>query len=222
LRSAKGFNTIVFGMAFSSCFRKHLPGWLCMAVLLFPRILVGAQTTSYDGDWWQKSTAAEQEGFILGYGDCYADPEGSRVRGATDEVEVRFAVSTYYQGHASERHRPASKVLKDVWSGHIEPRNSQPPRAGEGWHERHGFLDGGWWTGSNHAEQLGFIEGYVTCHNTEEVKQALLRQSPAWYAAQVSSWYDEQGDEETVAQRRATKIHEVLPRLEPPSASGTR
>jgi hypothetical protein len=196
--------------------------WIGVASFLASLLLFAAQSSTPDGDWWQKSSAAEQEGFILGFGDCYADAEGTRVRVISDDSDVRIAVSTYYQSHASERHRPAARVLKDIWSGHIAVRGSQPARVGEGWHERHGFLDGGWWRGSNPAEQLGFIEGYVTCHNSEDSHEPLLRQLPSWYAAQVTHWYDQPADEETVAQRRATRIHDVLPRLELPAAKGTR
>lgn len=202
--------------------RKRLHSWFWLVTLFFPSLLVGAQSSTSDGDWWQKSSAAEQEGFILGYGDCYADPEGTRVRFVSEDSEVRIAMSTYYQSHASERHRPAAKVLKDVWSGHIEIRGSLPARVGEGWRERHGFLDGGWWKGSNPAEQLGFIEGYIACHNAEETRQPALRHLPNWYAPQVTHWYDQPGDEEIVAQRRAMKIHEVLTRVDTPASSGTR
>jgi hypothetical protein len=105
-------------MPFSILIRKFLPIWSTLLALLFPVVFFAAQSSSNDGDWWQKSSAAAQEGFILGYGDCYADPEGTRVHVIGDEGDVRIAVSTYYQSHASERHRPVAKVLEDVWSGH--------------------------------------------------------------------------------------------------------
>jgi hypothetical protein len=195
---------------------------LLLCSLLSPALLLGAQSATPDGDWWQKSSAAEQEGFILGYGECYASADSTRVREISDEADIRIAVSTYYQSHAAERHRPTAKVLQVVWSGHIVVRGSKPAREGEGWRERHGFLDGGWWKGSNPSEQLGFVEGYVACHNAEERKQPPLRHLPSLYVSQVSSWYDQAGDEDAVAQRRATKIQEVLTRLDMPAVAGKR
>jgi len=112
--------------------------------------------------------------------------------------------------------------LKDWWSGHVVVRGAQDGPPGDSWRERHGFLDASWWEGSNQAEQLGFIEGIVTCHNAEEKHEAALKHLPAWYATQVTNWYDQPGDEETVAQRRATKIREVLTRLQAPTPGGTR
>lgn len=204
-------------------FRQQLQGLLRLLIpFLLTLFLFGAQVGSYDGDWWQKSTAAEQEGFILGFGDCYADPDGVHIRVVADEGDVRIAVSTYYQSHASERHRPTAKVLKDLWNGHVMVRAAQPARPGDGWRERHGFLDAAWWKGSNPAEKLGFIEGYVTCHNAEERREAALKHLPSWYVAQVSDWYDQPADEDVMAQRRATKIRDVLTRLPASGNIGTR
>jgi hypothetical protein len=209
-------------MALLTRIHNLFPVWLLLAILLSPNLLLGAQSATPDGDWWQKSSAAEQEGFILGYGECYASADSTRVREISDEADIRIAVSTYYQSHASERHRPTAKVLQDVWSGHINVRGSKPAREGEGWRERHGFLDGGWWKGSNPSEQLGFVEGYVTCHNAEQKHQPPLRHLPSMYVSQVSYWYDQPGDDDAVAQRRATKIQEVLTRIEMPAVAGKR
>jgi hypothetical protein len=101
-------------------------------------------------------------------------------------------------------------------------QGAQPARAGEGWYERHGFLDGGWWKESNPAEQASFVEGYMTCHNSLQKREAPLRGSATSYTVQVTRWYDQPGDEETVAQRRATKIHDVLNRLQTPNEGGSR
>lgn len=183
---------------------------------------VVSQEAGYDGVWWQKSTAAEQEGFILGYGECYADSDGYRVRVMADDANVRIAMSTYYQSHQSQRERPAARVLRDVWGGHIALRDATPTHAGLGWRERHGFLDGFWWQGSNGAEELGFIEGYVTCHNSEETHEAPMREPAGAYVTQVARWYDQPGDPAAVAQRRATKISEVMTRLRAPAQNATR
>jgi len=120
-----------------------------------------AQNQPYDGVWWQMRTAPEQEGFIFGFGDCYADPAGRRIRMLVDDADIRIAVSTYYQGHQKSRTRPVAQVLKDIWAGHISVPGTKHADAGEGWRERHGYFDGLWWKGSTNTEQLGFVEGYI-------------------------------------------------------------
>jgi hypothetical protein len=178
-----------------------------------------AQEKTFDGVWWQASTAAEQDGFILGYGDCYTDSQWDRVRVIADDANVRLAISTFYAGHQSQRTRPASRVLRDVWSGHIEVREPRQSRPGDGWRERHGFLDGGWWSSSTSAEQRGFVAGFQTCHNTEQLKEPSLRETVSTYVGQLNRWYQEPGDDQVVAQRRATKVSEVLRRLNYASSS---
>jgi hypothetical protein len=180
------------------------------------------QEASYDGVWWMKSSANQQDGFILGYGECYADSDGYRVRVMADDANVRIAMSTYYQGHQSQRARPVARVLRDVWGGHIPLRDATPTHPGLGWRERHGFLDGFWWQGSDPAEQLGFVEGYVTCHNNEEIHDLPLREPISAYVSQLGSWYDRPGEPAAVSQRRAVKISEVMTRLQASAENSTR
>jgi hypothetical protein len=187
--------------------------------LTFLAAISTAQDKTFDGVWWQASPATEQNGFILGYGDCYTSREADQVRVIAEDADVRVAISTFYAGHQNQRARPASRVLRDVWSGHLEVRDPRQSRPGDGWSERHGFLDGGWWASSTSAEQRGFIAGFQTCHNTEQQKEAPLRDSVSTYMAEVNRWYQEPGDDQTVAQRRATKVSEVLRRLNSASSS---
>lgn len=175
--------------------------------------VVCAQSKTFDGDWWLAGTGAEQEGFILGYGDCFADPDSLRVRMLMDDSTLRIAVSDYYQGHAAQRSRPAAEVLKDIWSGHIPVTGAEKAQPGQGWRVRHGFFDGGWWKGSNAAERLGFIEGYTTCVNSGKNKAAHLQLSPSAYVQWVDLWYAGGGDQEVAAQRQGVKISDVLLRV---------
>jgi hypothetical protein len=176
-------------------------------------VLLRAQTKSFAGDWWLASTGGEQEGFILGYGDCFADPDSLRVHMLMDDGTLRIAISDYYQGHAAQRARPTAEVLKDIWSGHIPVRGAEKAQPGEGWRARHGFFDGGWWKGSNAAERLGFIEGYTTCVNSAKNKAAHLQLPPSAYVQWVDLWYAGGGDGEVSAQRQGVKVTDVLLRV---------
>src|SRR3974377_1760589 len=114
--------------------------------------LLPAQVRNFDGVLWMASSAAEQEGFLLGYGDCWADPDVQRVRMLTDDATLRIAVSDYYQGHAAQRARPAGEVLKDMWSGRYKMTGAERAQPGQGWRDRHGFFDGGWGEGAPSLE----------------------------------------------------------------------
>lgn len=172
-----------------------------------------AQTRALDGIWWLASTAAEQEGFTLGYGDCYADPAALRVHMLTDDATLRIAVSDYFQSHEAKRARPVAEVLKDIWSGRLPVRGEEKAQVGEGWRDRHGFFDGAWWKGSNPSERLGFVEGYTTCINEAKKKSTALQLDPVQYVQWVDRWYAITADDEVTAQRQAVKVADVLMRV---------
>ncbi len=198
---------------------RQFAGYL---LLLLVSPLLRAQSNAYDGAWWQLRNAAEQEGFIFGFGECYADPAGQRIRMLLDDAEMRIAVSTYYQGHQKLHTRPVAQVLKDIWAGHISVPHARHADAGEGWRERHRYFDGLWWKGSNSTEQQGFVEGYVACHNSEQRKAKPLQLQPASYVQSISAWYATPGDESVAAQRRAEKISDVLLRFTAHAGSSGR
>jgi len=180
--------------------------------LLFAPYSFPAQTRSYDGDWWQQRSSPELEGFIFGYGDCYADPAGQKIRMSLDDADTRIAVGIFYQGHQKLRTRPVADVLKDIWAGHISVHEAKRAAPGEGWRERHGYFDGLWWKGSSSAEQLGFVEGYVACHNREQRKAKPLQLEPARYVEILGAWYAP-SNESVAAQHQAEKIADVLLRF---------
>jgi len=198
------------------------PALSCALFLLLPLNSLHAQGQAYDGVWWQMRTASEQEGFIFGFGDCYADPGGQRIRMLIDDADMRIAVSTYYQGHQKSRARPVGQVLKDIWSGHTSVPGARHAGAREGWRERHGYFDGLWWKGSSSTEQLGFVEGYIACHGTEHRKARQFQLSPASYVQSINGWYASPADETVAAQRRAEKIEDVLLRFNAKASTSGR
>lgn len=200
---------------------RHACRFAMIASLVLVPSTLPAQSKSYDGIWWQSRTSPELEGFIFGYGDCYADPAGQRIRMSLDDADTRLAVSIFYQSHQKNLSRPAAHVLKDVWAGHISVHDATRPALGEGWRERHGYFDGTWWKGSNNAEQLGFVEGYIACHNSEIRNAKPLPLEPEKYVEMLSAWYAP-GNETVAAQHQAEKIADVFQRFIAPTRSAHR
>ena len=186
---------------------------VAIAIVLSLSLELPAQSKSYDGVWWQLRTSPEQEGFIFGYGACYASAPDQKVRVSIDDANMRIAVGVFYQAHQSQRTRPVGHVLQDIWAGHVSVPYASHVLPGEGWRERHGYFDGLWWKGSNHPEQVGFVEGYATCYNSEHRKAKLLSLEPEKYVWLLSTWYSPGGDESVSAERQAEKIADVLPRF---------
>lgn len=199
---------------------KRITTWA--AVLLVCAGSLAALSKTYDGDWWDSLSSAEQEGFIFGYGDCYADSADQRVRISIDDANMRIAVGVFYQAHQKLRTRPVPLVLRDIWSGHVNVAETRHVVAGEGWRQRHGYFDGLWWKGSNSAEQLGFVEGYAACHNTELRKAKPLTLEPEKYVSLLSGWYTPGGDDALVAQHQGAKIADVLQRFAEASGGASR
>lgn len=198
---------------------RHVRCLGMIACLILPAV-VSAQNKSYDGIWWQSRTSPELEGFVFGYGDCY-DPAGQKIRLSIDDADTLLAVSIYYQSHQKNLSRPAGHVLKDVWDGHVSVHTARHPLRGEGWRERHEYFDGTWWKGSNAAEQLGFVEGYVACHNSETRNPKLLTLEPDKYVEMLSAWYAA-ADETVAAQHQAEKMSDVFQRFLSPTRSARR
>jgi hypothetical protein len=74
------------------------------------------------------------------------------------------AVAEHFRQHPDQRTMPVSAVLKEI------NRTGKPrpiPKGGEDWKESHGYYDGLWWRGASAPEQLGFVEGYLSCYSTE-------------------------------------------------------
>ena len=183
------------------------------AIVLFLNVKLPAQSKSYDGVWWQMRTASEQEGFIFGYGDCYAASPDQRVRVSLDDQNLQIAVGVFYQAHQSQRTRPVAQVLRDIWAGHVSVPYAKQALPGGGWRERHGYFDGLWWKGSSNPEQLGFVEGYATCFSSEHRKARAFSLEPEKYVSLLTAWYSLNGDESFAARRQAEKIADVLPRF---------
>ncbi len=118
-----------------------------------------------DGRWWARISLAERVGYINGYEDCYVyDAKGPHSATGWTANHYVEAVEAYYHGHKNDRTASVTTVLEQV-NRTGEPR--PVPKGGEEWKEPHGYYDGLWWRGSSASEQLGYIEGYLSCYASE-------------------------------------------------------
>jgi hypothetical protein len=153
-----------------------------------------------DGLWWDTLSPAERSGYINGYEDCYVyDAKGIHTATGWTANHYVQAVEGFYREHSDQRATPVSSVLKQI------NRTGKPrpiPKGGEEWKERHGYYDGLWWRGSSPSEQLGYIEGYLSCYSTE-VTTSARRFSKAFpeYVKLLNTYMKEHlhSDEEKVA-----------------------
>jgi hypothetical protein len=162
--------------------RRVYPGLLCGLLALgvlraaqLPPATSQAHTTSaasassgrpaLDGRWWGTISAAEQSGYVNGYEDCYNyDVKGVHTATGWTVSKYAQAVDVYYREHRDQLSNPVGGVLKQL-NRTGKPRPT--PKGGEEWKELHGYYDGLWWRGSSPTEQLGYVEGYLSCYSTE-------------------------------------------------------
>jgi len=170
-----------------------------------------AATPVYDGRWWQSVSAEEQYGFVVGYVDCYVyeykGPAGFSDRSYT---AYRDLITQFYQSN------PLTYPVADALYT-LQDRSSDTlvPTGGEFVFEPHSYLDGHYWAetaGPDHAQHLGFVEGYLLCHATQSRNEGgVFSKSPDEYRMLITEWY--QFDERTgdVADDRVgEKIADVL------------
>jgi len=159
-----------------------------------------AVTPVLDGRWWRAISGGERLGYVNGYEDCYVyDAKGAHT--ATGWTANRYvgAVEEHYRQHPDQRTTPVSSVLKEInRTGRARP----VPAGGEEWKENHGYYDGLWWRGASAPEQLGFVEGYLSCYSTEMPgAPATFSKAANEYVRLMNSYMQEHvhSDEEKVA-----------------------
>jgi len=115
---------------------------------------------------------AERSGYVDGFGDCYVyDAKGKSTAGGWTASHFVQAVAAYYRQHENERTTPVSTILRQI-NRTGKPRPTL--KGGEEWKEAHAYYDGLWWRGSSAAEQLGYIEGYLSCYSNEMTSQGTV------------------------------------------------
>ncbi len=152
----------------------------------------------FDGKWWAASFAEERSGYLNGYLDCYIyDAKAKSNSGGSTIADFSNAIDEYYRTHRPTA--PVSTALKQI------DRTAKPhpvPEGGEKWTEPHGYYDGLWWRGGSPEEQLGYVEGYLSCYSSEVLSSgAVFSKTAAQYRALVNKFLDghSKSDDEKVA-----------------------
>lgn len=114
----------------------------------------------YDGHWWIGNPNYQLHlGYLGGESACYyhdlkgPDRKLLSIWSALELVDVY-----YYDITPPNLNKPIPELLGEL-DDHIE----RDPTGGEVHPGKYGVLDGTWWLSIEWMEQVGFVEGYVSC-----------------------------------------------------------
>jgi hypothetical protein len=145
---------------------------------------------SYDGRWWLSISNYKRSGFVVGYFDCYNFEYRGKAPYHTKSYDrYRDLMTTLYQDSTHRRQSPSEVIdqLQDKPGEEVENPGGEPA------HGAHGGNDGHYWRQmsiNGHDEQLGFIEGYLYCHEQlAHNKGGAFTKTPAEYRALIDKWY---------------------------------
>lgn len=172
---------------------------LCICLILIASTVAPGQTAkTYDGSWWVSVSKSEQLGFVSGYVDCN-DTELQGVDFLGSYVGFRKKVSDYYEQNPSARATAVGDALVRVASASAKAdkkaeqsgKTQSPPGTAE-ISPQPGFFNGEYWVQAGPEQQLGYIEGYLWCHqHRPSQRREQFSKSPAEYREMVTNWYDD-------------------------------
>jgi len=123
---------------------------------------------TYDGHWWLSISAEERSGFVTGYLDCHSSEYKGPARFDTKNNDrYRDLITHVYEASPTRR---GQSVIHAVLQLRDQPGDTaEYPSGGEGTTAPHQGNDGQYWrdmshSGTRHDEQLGFVEGFLQCH----------------------------------------------------------
>ena len=176
-----------------------------------------AARPAYDGDWWLSLGSWEQYGFMSGYMDCYVSEYRGSVPFTKEVQSYTDDLNQYFLADPARRKQTVSEALDalrgaatDIPVPPAKAANTPPPEL-----PGQAVFDGRFWFDADSAAELGFVEGYLTCH-TAKLKDADAKfsQAPSEYVDRITEAYGITDDSEDVAADKATvKIASILHRL---------
>jgi hypothetical protein len=198
--------------------RPLLPLFPAALIVFAMSIAATAQSIEaqhYDGNWWRTTSTEERTAFITGSEECRAfDRRLVRKQRWSDEDYAR-AVNRYYQSNSAETGVLTAVVMDKLNPAAAAPQPRRPARrpAAKSVTAPHGALDGTWWRGAAGDEQLGFVEGYLSCRAQFRAAKPLHFSRRALDYVQMTSTY--YADD---AKHEPEKLADVLSRFrdEPP------
>ncbi len=176
----------------------------------------GQATLHYDGNWWISISKSEQLGFVSGYVDCNdTELHGTDFLGAYEHF--RQEVSDYYQGNPTASDMAAGDVLLRVGAAAAKTAENsshgattQVPHGTPEVMSQPGSFNGEYWVQADGEERLGYIEGYLWCHQHRQSKRkARFSKSAVEYRDLVNDYYFS----DSAGSRVDTPISDVLYRV---------
>jgi hypothetical protein len=176
-----------------------------------------AAAPSYDGEWWLMLDGQEQTGFVSGYQDCYISEYHGSVEFTKEVQSYADDVNKYFLADATRQKQTVSAALDAVRGAATDNplpayKAARPPPPDQP------AYDGRFWIDADPATKLGFVEGYLACHEAKlKDADAKFSRPPAEYVDQINQAY---GTAETTGdvdgKKAPVKIADVLHRLKDP------
>ena len=181
---------------------------LC-GLLLASTLASAAGEEQFDGKWWTKVTARQQDAFVLAYMGCAYFEGGRKALARVSDLTVTPAISTYYQTHPRSLNRSIADVLLE-----IEPNVfHNPPGKGKEQIARYSFYDGDLWRMMDGPGQReAFLDGFLYCFRRLTAKVPAYSKPTPYYVQQLSEWFGVRADDvdEVNVDRVDQKIPDVL------------
>ena len=179
----------------------------CLALAVLASCAIAQQKASarYDGHWWLSISDSERFGFLNGYFDCYhyefkgpaefskwplSLPQGVPI--PNPDLFAQGRITSFYKAHPQSLDLPVPEVL---YRFRDRPGEERQDDDGEPIKGPHGGNDGSYWNlisaqGGPEVKQLGFVEGYLWCHeHLSRNKGGVFSKPPAEYVRLITQWY---------------------------------
>ena len=183
--------------------------------LLAAALSFGQAAKQYDGSWWISISKSQQLGFVSGYVDCNdTELQVTNFLGSYDGF--RQEVSDYYQRNPTAGNMAAGDVLLRLGGAPEKTENAergvktQAPRGTPEVSAQPGFFNGEYWAQAGSEERLGYIEGYLWCHqHRHSQRKERFSKSAVTYRDMGTDWYFS----DAAHDRSDTPISDVLYRV---------
>ena len=192
-------------------------------ILLAMAFALAEPRKSYDGAWWISVSKSEQIGFVSGYIDC-TDTElhGPDFLGAF--ITFRQRVSDYYQQNPGDLKAAVGDVLlrestasEQAGSNGSNSKTQAPPGRPDVFSQP-GYFNGEYWTQADGDERLGFLEGYLWCHENRQTTRTVRFSKPlSKYRNLVDAWYYDHPTDRRLNTPISTVLYRLRDRNSPPS-----
>lgn len=150
-------------------------------------LLSHAADSHYDGRWWNEASDERQVGFLSGESACYQYDLLLQSRNLRSNYQAQKLLNAYYS--REEKLSVSIQAAIAEVSKNLKPYVIEQAEGAQAYPEKYGYYDELWWRGGDaKGEQLGFIEGYVSCLPNG---RKLFPKPFESYVAKITKWYED-------------------------------